>query len=202
MDIGTGIFLSSLFLGTVGLFVVTKERWNWKKIILWPLGLAVIGGVVGSAGVYISYLYENWPTKQTAYMGLSLGMTQSEVRYVKGKAEKTPETPGAWVYFSGYKGKSILIVFFASNSKQVNRIVCQSETSVDCDGIFGLYIGTSEKRVFERLGEPTKSKINGEIKKIDYQNLNLRIVLLKQKIHAFVVTDRSDIGGTMSVKVP
>jgi len=37
MTLGLGIFLSLLFLGTIALFIATKDRWNWKKIILWPL---------------------------------------------------------------------------------------------------------------------------------------------------------------------
>ena len=34
MDVGTGIFLSAIFLGLIALFIGTKDRWKWKKIIL------------------------------------------------------------------------------------------------------------------------------------------------------------------------
>ena len=50
MSLGLGIFLSSLFLGIIFLFVSTKDRWNWKKILfIWPLCFVLIVGVVGGA---------------------------------------------------------------------------------------------------------------------------------------------------------
>jgi hypothetical protein len=36
MSIGLGIFLSSVLLGCVTLYIFTRDRWNWTKILLWP----------------------------------------------------------------------------------------------------------------------------------------------------------------------
>ena len=45
MEIGTGIFLAAVILGFVGLFAVTKERWNWKQIV------GSVSGVLALAAV-------------------------------------------------------------------------------------------------------------------------------------------------------
>jgi len=35
MSVGTAIFFSAVLLAFVALYIATKDRWNWKKI-LWP----------------------------------------------------------------------------------------------------------------------------------------------------------------------
>jgi len=47
VTLGTGIFLSSLLLGTILLFWITKDRWRWPRIIYWLAGglAAIIGGL-------------------------------------------------------------------------------------------------------------------------------------------------------------
>lgn len=88
MTVGTGIFLASVVLGGVVLFIATKDRWNWKKIILWPLGVLLVLGVLGGGG---TYLYLEWPLwgaqVQTTYWGISLGDSGGDVRFQKGKPE-------------------------------------------------------------------------------------------------------------------
>jgi hypothetical protein len=49
MTIGTGIFLASIVLGAVGLFGITKDRWNWprllKRVVLGSICLiAIVAG--------------------------------------------------------------------------------------------------------------------------------------------------------------
>lgn len=41
MSVGTGIFLAGALLAVVALYIVTQDRWNWMKIILWPLGVTM-----------------------------------------------------------------------------------------------------------------------------------------------------------------
>jgi len=68
MTLGLGIFLSSLFLGVIYLFVVTKDRWNWKKILfVWPLIVILVVGVIGGGGFYIYNYCENKPITYDTY---------------------------------------------------------------------------------------------------------------------------------------
>lgn len=54
MTIGTAIFLASLLFGTILLFAITKDRWNWVKITK-RLGLALLAGVV-IVGGYLGWV--------------------------------------------------------------------------------------------------------------------------------------------------
>ena len=64
METGTGIFLGALFVGSVALFGVTKDRWKWKRIAAW------FGGVVGLASLgaagWLWYLLSPSNTKTAA----------------------------------------------------------------------------------------------------------------------------------------
>src|SRR5262249_27859269 len=94
VTLGTGIFLSSVFLGLVLLYWITKDRWRWSRILLWLVGSV---GAIG-AGVYLYFTYQPPPTKLLEYADLKLGMRQSEVNYVKGQPANVykddPSQPG------------------------------------------------------------------------------------------------------------
>ena len=107
MSLGLGIFLSALFLGIVALFIATKDRWNWKKIILWPLsiilGLAILGGL-------IAYIYLKIPSKpkiQEAFWGISLDTDQSDIKFLKGPPSTVYDN-GDWKYDVGHGGSYVI----------------------------------------------------------------------------------------------
>lgn len=90
MTLGTGVFLSSALLGFILLFVVTKDRWNWRKIGI-RLGILVI--VIPAAIVGYLYLsddvsrtfYRLTASKQTELWGIKLGSSKADVLFLKGK---------------------------------------------------------------------------------------------------------------------
>jgi Na+-translocating ferredoxin:NAD+ oxidoreductase RnfA subunit len=48
MSIGTGIFLSALFLGCIVLYVKSENKAKWRKCLLTSLG-----GLVGFCVIYV-----------------------------------------------------------------------------------------------------------------------------------------------------
>ena len=42
MNVGDSIFLSALILGAVGLYAATKDRWNWKKLVKYVVGVPTV----------------------------------------------------------------------------------------------------------------------------------------------------------------
>jgi len=87
MSLGLGIFLSSLFLGIIFLFVSTKDRWNWKKILLiWPLYFVLVVGVIGGGGFYIYNHYENKPITYDTYWDIPINSNITDILFLKGKA--------------------------------------------------------------------------------------------------------------------
>ena len=53
MTVGTGIFLSAVFLGIVVLLISTKDKWTWKALFLYPAIASFVLGLVIAAVAYL-----------------------------------------------------------------------------------------------------------------------------------------------------
>lgn len=53
MTVGTGIFLSAVFLGIVVLLIGTKDKWTWKALFLYPAIASFVLGLVIAAVAYL-----------------------------------------------------------------------------------------------------------------------------------------------------
>lgn len=124
MELGTGIFLSAVFLGIVALFIATKDRWNWKKILLWPSGVLLALAVIGGAGLYLYEKYESRPRKVTELWGIALADTASDIKFKKGEPtiskdgnvwQYRPTETSDYSYAVIFKGDQIkAIVYFGA----------------------------------------------------------------------------------------
>lgn len=97
MGLGTGIFLSAIFLGLVALFIATKDRWNWKKIALWPLGIIFAFSVIGGVSAYGYRLYNERLQVPTTFQGIQLGQTFDDAEFKLGKAQTRSEAIGKFL---------------------------------------------------------------------------------------------------------
>ena len=95
MDVGLAVFLGFLILATVFLYNVTKDRWNWKKIIkviIWiPIILIVVLFIVSAINDYFSspsVPFMDVPIKQTGLGGVWLGDSKETVLFKKGPARR------------------------------------------------------------------------------------------------------------------
>ena len=70
MELGTGIFLSALFIGTVLLFIATKDRWNWKKMLLYLFSTAILVLMLGGGASFLYSKYQQRPVVQSELIGL------------------------------------------------------------------------------------------------------------------------------------
>lgn len=91
MELGTGVFLSAIFLGFVALFIATKDRWNWKKIAFWQLGGLVALLAAGGVIAYGYTLYDERPQVPSEFQGIQLGQRLDDAEFKRGKAEKGSE---------------------------------------------------------------------------------------------------------------
>lgn len=91
MELGTGVFLSAIFLGFVALFIATKDRWNWKKIALWQLGGLVALLAAGGVIAYGYTLYDEMPRVPRDFQGIQLGQKLDDVEFKRGKPKKLSE---------------------------------------------------------------------------------------------------------------
>ncbi len=184
MELGTGIFLSALFLGTVALFLFTKDRWNWKKVSLYVFGIPVAAILICGGGYYAYYKYEQGPRPQTEFMGFSLGMSKEDVLTYKGLPLilKSRVSPPASVRLlnptelpEGYTIDPSWLTASASEALSIDEWIYQKKRSYsdeisrllflggslsritsfsDSESILGVRVGGSYNAIINRLGEP------------------------------------------------
>ena len=106
MSVGTGIFLSSLAFVVLVLFLKTKDRWNWKRILIWSMAVIVAVPVAVGGLIYLSQLWQNRPQPQTELWGIRLNDTEADVKFKKGTSTNFVDQKvdkGTWAYaVNGY----------------------------------------------------------------------------------------------------
>ena len=85
MSLGFSIFLSSVVLAMAGIFIATKDRWNWKKIILRSTTAIILSALVWYAYSTIHETIRQRPKKETKFWDIPLGSTKADVRFLKGQ---------------------------------------------------------------------------------------------------------------------
>lgn len=152
MSVGLGIFLGCVFIGAVLLYLRTKQSWNWKKIVVYPVAFILVAGLATWGWV----VYSNRPKPQTTLWGVRLGETINDVRFKKG----TPRERDS----GSYKGITwIRVTYGADNSTdvrirfvedRVQGVTLYSFSSNYIESIGGIYFGNGAERIVEKFGEP------------------------------------------------
>jgi len=179
MTLGLGIFLSSLFLGTIFLFFATKDRWNWKKIILWPLAILVV-----TSGLFYAYvLYQDRPKVQNSFWEIPLNATKADVKFMKGDPTKTEDDVWRYIKKDAYSTDSHYLINFAED-----KVWAVSYYSPGGSGwkenLQGIYIGNSVNSVRETFGTPSRISVSDDgLQRIfTYSRYNLLFDLEKNKV--------------------
>ena len=191
MDIGTGIFLASLVLGAVGLFVATKDRWNWKKIFLWPLAVLVATFAIVSAGNYAYDLYKNRteaPKKQTSLWEISLQATPADVKFAKGDPQSKIEDAWRYALDISDEEKGSYIVGFKDG--KVRYIVFHGRPE-HAPTISGVSPNSSLTEIEQLLGKPSNvSHSKDELQRVySFDRFNFVATFSKNKIYGLGIYD-------------
>lgn len=193
MTVGTGLFLSAIFLGLIALFIATKDRWKWKKIIFWSLG--VVGLLVVSLLGLIAY--ENRPSppeKLADFWELTLGMTPNEVRFRKGEPTSVrnegPDAEWHFAYDEGYTNYFYRVGF---NNGKV-RYVFFLGPSYKSPSVGGVNIGNSQEELFEALGKPSAiSNSNDSLRRLaHFDSYHLVVNLELNRVVGFGIYNPAD----------
>ena len=185
MSTGLGIFLASLVLGTVALYGITKDRWNWR--IVGGISLVVIG--IAGAVVYFWNDFRFPISKQTEYADLRLGMTRDQVKSIKGYPTSNV-TPRDWSYrpVAGIGG---IDLGFGPGETGLIVINCHSTDhySNGCPAIAGIVDGSKEEEVIQKFGKPDIVRIavapigGGAMNYLYYKNPGVHFWLEKGQVH-------------------
>src|SRR5262245_12675242 len=91
MSTGLGIFLGSIVIGVVLLYLKTRDQWRWRTIVKRFFASVVILVVLSIATYFAIDAYDRWadrPNVVTSLKGISIGDKFSDVVFRHGEFEK------------------------------------------------------------------------------------------------------------------
>ena len=188
MTLGTGIFLSTLVISLVILYRMTKEQWNWKKLITRTFFALVIIGALVAGGICVFNIYQNRAVVQTEFSGIKLSHTQSDLKFIKGAPDEGKEN--LWAAYCGTLDKEIeLIVTFRENN--IKAIIYVGDCSY-CNEISGLGIGDSYEKVIDKFGSPTSVSISkDQLERIlSFEKYNVFFQFRENLVNAFGIYNK------------
>ena len=171
MELGTGIFLSAIILGTVAIFIATKDRWSWKKIVLWPLGIIVGLAVIGGSITYLYQQYEDRPRKLTELWGVSLNESAGDVKFKKGEPTRRVDND-LWVYRPYQTIEGDYVVYFRNDRV---RSVIYFGPMYNGPSVHGVGNYDSPQELDAKLGPPSYvSRSKDELRRAySYEKFNI-----------------------------
>lgn len=184
MTLGTGVFLSALLLSATWLYIATRDRWRWKRIMT-----ALVGGTFGIAasvalGIWGYTEWEDRPYPMNELNGIRLGMTEQDVRFYKGAPSSSSKDE--WTYeVRDFKGDPELSYVVILDGGKVQSVWATGEHG-KVPGVFGLpsYMRTAD--VIQKLGEPdsTSGSKDGAVRMLYYARFNLTFGFAADRLHA------------------
>lgn len=197
MTLGTGIFLAALFLGTIFLYHSTKDRWNWlkgvKRIGLFILSLIVLGGGWWAYQANRDLFIPLEPYQ--AFGGIKLGAHQEDVLFLMGEPTSKGESKSKdliWFYKKDASDAWTIVFDQQDTVKEILLYGSYSDILLGSYGSYDLYgirIGSSLRKLTEKLGEPDEIETSDDKLRrfYKYKRLNARFVLTKGIVSAIAV---------------
>lgn len=213
MSIGTGIFLSSLLLGLIYLYVKTKDTWNWKKIFIGIISFAAILLV----SILIAVYWDNFFKKSDdfnsdreysgliqSYQGISLGDKISNLEFKYGRLKFEGKTQGNVPIYT-IEAKPNLVIYKRESSDSVSFI------GIDCsntlDSFNGIKCGTSADELLKKHGKKVKIWCPKELAKdenpyriYDMVEFGTRFYLSKNEVSHLRIYSPDDMKNPSSLK--
>jgi hypothetical protein len=194
MTLGTSIVIAAVLLSVVILFAVTKDRWNWKRIIRWavflPLGLAVIAAV----GVYVYLRIEERPKPQNEFFGIQLRAMAADVKFAKGEPSAKKEDEDRWIYYVGSSsaGREAGQYHVKFKNGRVRFVLYRAASpEISYPYLLGFTIGSSYQQVQEKLGSPSHTSTSSDdlARIFSYDRLNTFFSFSQSEVVAFGIFD-------------
>jgi hypothetical protein len=195
LSIGTSIFLSVVLLSVVLLFISTKDRWNWKKIILFAVGGSLIIGLLLGGGYWAYMTISTRPHLQSSFLGTPISASKSEVKFLNGEPlRKTGnEEWETWEYV-GNKGTYARFVYnIVFKQDKIYCIVLLGGDSFHPYGtgywdnyirVQGFGYDNSHKSIIQKFGQPSHISMSKDdlARVLSFKKYGVFFVLNKNKI--------------------
>jgi hypothetical protein len=206
MSVGEGIFYGLVFLGIIYLYIQTKDRWNWKKIIF-----RFFGGLIGLVliAVIVDYIFDEFsrnsftdnqkPKIITGINGIELGAKLSDVIFKTG-AIKDKKQEDVY-FFPSDDNKRFAIDKESKTVRSIQHICSSNDLSYPntySPKINGVMCGDSEFDIFMNYG---KEKINvlcskggsGNVRRYEATDFGVVHYLVTNKVQIFTIHSIDDL---------
>lgn len=193
MSVGDSIFLSAVLLAIVGLYAATKDRWNWRRIAKWLVGVPIVLIVFAGFGLWGYKIYEDRPTPQIEFGSIRLGESMAEVRFRKGEPSKKIDD-NVWQYddVSSTKADEAMYVVMFKNGKV--RSVRYFGSKIYNPYLLGFTKGSHYDEVIAKLGAPTHTSTskNGLRRLLSFEKYKVVYGFEQAKVEVYGVYDPTE----------
>ncbi len=184
------VFFGFVFIGLIYLFVKTRDIWNWKKIVLWFIGILI--SVVAAFAVVMfvdsfkSFVPETF-SRITSYDEITLGDKFNDVEFKKGKLKKIGDIKDSSDDLYVINDKTAL--YIDKKNRLVTGLIvgCADYQSTKFNGVgcgdTGDLIQSKFKGDITILCEPEDRKHeNGPLRVYDVPKYGVRYMLQQNKV--------------------
>lgn len=194
MSLGDSIFLSALVLGLVGLYAVTKDRWNWKAITNWFIGLPIAAIVIGGLLIWAYNTYEKRPVQQAEFERIRLDATPQDIKFIKGEPIAKFSSDSRWVYdaHSGSAEPEDAVVIVQFKEGKVRHVTYWSnERQIYTPSLLRISKGSSYEEVVDILGKPsfTASSKDGLRRLLSFERYRVFFELERGQVQSYGIFD-------------
>jgi hypothetical protein len=205
MSIGLGIFLASLYLGTIYLYVQTRDQWNWSRMVARTAFLAA-GALVGGALIYGgSIAYAKWEARArtvSAIGPVAIGEPMADVAFKLGKFEQA-KVPGASKYPDErlYSHETLPISLNVSQGRVMYAIYHCRDKDRDLYGSFnGIRCGDDGNAVMKAFGDKVrvlcrKDPTLPHLRAYDVVHYGTRYIMSSNKVSSVGVADPAELAS-------
>lgn len=151
MTTGEGIFYGLVFLGLIWLYSVTRDRWNWKRIAKWAVGVFVLPLIGLGLWLGVSNYLESRPQVATVFWGLSPGITKDELFFRKGKPDEESE---GFVAYRKTGDKVAYLVTMKNEKVRAVRAIVVEGGEYNLPSIQGISSHSTQADVERKFGLP------------------------------------------------
>lgn len=180
MTIGTSILLIAIIF----LYLQTKDRWQWNKILkLSFLGITSISALTAIA-ILISNQYKEMPKIINEFQGIHLGSTKDDVMFLLGKPK---EESGGRLWY----GRT-LVCF---KEDKVTDVLYFCNENHDYKELNGIRCGDDSKQINKKFGRDLKIKKfddNQLYRLYEINKYNCRYALVQNKVKEMSLSTLSD----------
>ena len=187
MGFRLGILFSAILLGIVMLYLRSKERWEWDKILILFTVAIVSISIFGGIGIFVYVKKSAKPEIQTSFWDITLSSSKSSIKFIKGPPDKI-EPGDIWVYISEIYGapETYYLIF---NEDQLRLVGYLGGDLNRGPSIQGIKKGSSLDDIIPFFGKPShRSESTDNLRKLySYENYNVFFIIEDSRVSTYGV---------------